>query len=80
MHDVIELEKKGIVTAVIVTELFKETAREHARNFGMPKYPIVAIIHPIANLRPEDLRKRTEEIFPHVVAALTRLPEDRNPS
>jgi hypothetical protein len=42
----------------------------------MPTYPIIAIAHPIANLRPEDLKKRTEEIFPQVLAALTRLPED----
>ncbi|MBW8005883.1 MAG: hypothetical protein FVQ06_08890 [candidate division NC10 bacterium] len=76
MHDAIELEKRGVVTAAIVTELFKEPARHHARNFGMPTYPIIAIAHPIANLRPEDLKKRTEEIFPQVLAALTRLPED----
>lgn len=76
MHDAIELEKRGVVTAAIVTALFKEAARHHATNFGMPKYPLIAIAHPIANLRPEDLRKRTEEIFPQVLAALTRQPED----
>lgn len=64
-----------MVTATVVTELFKEPAHHHAINFGMPTYPIVTIAHPIANLRPEDLRKRTEEIFPQVLAALTRLPE-----
>ena len=76
MRDAIELEKQGVVTATIVTEPFKEPAWHHARNFGMPEYPVVAIHHPIANLRPEDLRKRTEEIFPQVLAVLTRLPED----
>ncbi len=76
MHDAIELEKRGVVTATIVTELFKEAARHHAINFGMPQYPIIAIAHPIANLPPEDLKKRTEEIFPHVLAALTRSPGD----
>ncbi|MEE8326686.1 MAG: hypothetical protein V3R58_06575 [candidate division NC10 bacterium] len=76
MLDAIELEKRGVVTATIVTELFKEVAREHARNFGLPTYPIITIAHPIANLRPEDLRKRTEEIFPQVLATLTRPPED----
>ncbi len=76
MLDAIALEKHGLVTATIVTEEFKEAAREHARNFGMPTYPIVTIAHPIANLRPEDLRKRTEEIFPKVLAALTRPAAD----
>ena len=76
MLDAIELEKRGVVTATVVTELFKEVAREHARNFGLPTYPIITIAHPIANLRPEDLRKRTEEIFPQVLATLTRPPED----
>lgn len=64
-----------MITATVVTELFKEPAHYHAINFGMPTYPVVTIAHPIANLRPEDLRKRTEEIFPQVLAALTRLPE-----
>ncbi|MFQ5882392.1 MAG: hypothetical protein ACE5I9_07960 [Candidatus Methylomirabilales bacterium] len=76
MHDAIELEKRGVVTVTIVTEQFKEAARQHARNFRMPRYPIIAIAHPIANLRPEDLRKRTEEIFPQILAALIRAPED----
>ena len=76
MLDAIELEKRGVVTTTIVTELFKDAAREHARNFGMPDYPIIAMAHPIANLRPEDLRKRTEEVFLQVLAALTRPPED----
>jgi hypothetical protein len=76
MLDAIEMEKRGVVTATIVTEQFKEAAREHAKNFGMPSYPIITIAHPIANLRPEDLRKRTEEIFPLVLAALTRPSED----
>jgi len=65
-----------VVTATIVTELFKEPARHHATNFGMPNVPVIAIAHPIANLRPEDLRKHTEGIFPQVLAALTHPPED----
>ena len=65
-----------MVTATVVTELFGDAARAHARNCGMPGYPIIIIAHPIANLRPEDLRKRTEEVFPQVLAALTRPPED----
>ena len=76
MLDAIQLEKRGVITATIVTEQFKEAALEHARNFGMPKYPVITIVHPIANLRPEDLRKRTEEIFPQVLAALTRPAEE----
>jgi hypothetical protein len=74
--DAIELEKRGVATATVVTEPFKEAAQEHARNLGMPDYPIVTMAHPIANLRPEDLRKRTEEIFPQVLDALTCPPED----
>jgi hypothetical protein len=76
LHDAVELEKRGVVTASIVTLPFKEGARDHARAFGMPKLPIVVMTHPIAHLRPEDLRKRTEEIFPQILTALTRPPED----
>lgn len=75
MLDAIELEKRGIPTATIVTEMFFESGRATAKNLAMPHVPIVPIPHPIANLPPEELKVRSEAAFPQVLEALTK-PRD----
>jgi hypothetical protein len=70
--DAVLLERQGVVTATVVTSMFLEAGRQHAKNYGMPEVPLVPIAHPIANVGPEALRKKTEEIFPEVLEALLR--------
>jgi hypothetical protein len=38
----------------------------------MPDLPLIPIAHPVANVGPEALRKKTEAIFPEVLEALLR--------
>ena len=66
------LERQGVVTATVVTSEFLEAGRQHAKNYGMADLPLVGIPHPVANLGPEALRKKTEGIFPEVLEALLR--------
>lgn len=72
MLDAVLLEKRGIPTATIVTEMFLESGRATAKNLAMPEVPIIPIPHPIANLSPEELKARTEAAFPQVLEALTK--------
>lgn len=72
MLDAVLLERQGVVTATVLTSEFLEAGRQHAKNYGMPEIPLVPISHPIANLGPEALRKKTEAIFPEVLEALLR--------
>jgi hypothetical protein len=70
--DAVLLERQGVVTATVVTSMFLEAGGQHAKNYGMPEIPLIPIEHPIANVGPEVLRKKTEAIFPEVLKALLR--------
>ena len=72
MLDAVLLERQGAVTATVVTSMFLEAGRQHAKNYGMPEIPLIGIEHPIANVGPEVLRKKTEAIFPEILEALLR--------
>ncbi|HEV8661961.1 MAG TPA: hypothetical protein VGT06_02280 [Candidatus Methylomirabilis sp.] len=72
MLDAVLLERQGVVTATILTSEFLEAGRQHARNYGMPDLPLIPIAHPVANVGPEALRKKTEAVFPEVLEALLR--------
>ncbi len=58
MHDAIELEKRGIPTAVICTEEFAVPARTMARTLGIPEYPFVLVPHPVGSLTPAQVAER----------------------
>lgn len=71
MLDAAELERRGVVTATIVTQEFVAAGREHACNFGIPDYPLAVIGHPIANRTPDDLRRMADATWEQVLAVLT---------
>ena len=74
MLDAAELERRGVPTATIVTQEFLAAGREHAQNFGLPDYPLAVIGHPIANRRPEEIRRMADATWDQVLAALTGRP------
>ncbi|MFQ5933195.1 MAG: hypothetical protein ACE5KI_00960 [Dehalococcoidia bacterium] len=70
MHDGIELEKRGIPAAVIVTEEFVVPAKTTAKSQGIPDYPFAVIPHPIGSLTEEGLKERAREALPQVLNIL----------
>ena len=50
MLDGILLEKAGVPSASIVTDVFEVTGRAMAEQWGLPYYKFLAMPHPIANL------------------------------
>jgi hypothetical protein len=65
--DGILLEKTGIPSASIVTDVFTVTGRAMAEQWGLPHYRFLAMPHPIANLTDAQLDQRAREIAPEVV-------------
>ena len=74
MHDGIELERRGVPTAVICTDQFVASAKAQAEICGNPEYPFVVVGHPIGSLTTEELRERARVAVDQVVAILTREP------
>ena len=67
MLDGILLEKAGVPSASIVTDVFEVTGRAMAEQWGLPYYRFLAMPHPIANLTETELDQRAREIAPEVV-------------
>jgi hypothetical protein len=70
LHDGIELEKRGVPTAVICTDEFIASAKAQAAICGNPLYPFVVVPRPIGSLTLEDLRERAREAMPQIVDIL----------
>jgi hypothetical protein len=68
--DGILLEKNGVPSASIVTDVFEKTGRAMAEQWGQPTYKFLAMPHPIANLTEEQLDQRAREMAPEVVKLL----------
>jgi len=68
--DGILLEKVGVPSASIVTEVFEVTGRAMAEQWGLPYYKFLVMPHPIANLTEVELDQRAREIAPEVVKLL----------
>jgi hypothetical protein len=65
--DGILLEKAGVPSASIVTDVFEVTGRAMAEQWGLPYYRFLAMPHPVANLSEAELDQRAREIAPEVV-------------
>ena len=69
MHDAIELEARGIPTAVIVTSEFVREAKVQREALGMTGVVPVVIPHPLSSLTDDEIRARASAAVPQVIAA-----------
>ena len=70
MLDGILLEKVGVPSASIVTDVFEVTGRAMAEQWGLPYYRFLVMPHPVANLTETELDRRAREIAPEIVKLL----------
>ena len=70
MLDGILLEKHGVPSASIITDVFERTGRAMAEQWGLPYYKFLQMPHPIANLSEAELDRRAREIVPEIVKLL----------
>ena len=70
MLDGILLEKTGVPSASIVTDVFEVTGRAMAEQWGLPYYKFLVMPHPVANLTEAQLDQRAREIAPQVAKLL----------
>jgi hypothetical protein len=63
----VELRKRGLVTAVICSEPFQKLGKTQARVFGVAELPLVMIAHPLGGLALADVTKRAEAAIPQVL-------------
>ena len=71
VHDMVELERKGIATVTLCTAGFRNAGAKQASMLGIPDLRIVDVPFPFASLPPELARARGVDAFDAIVAALT---------
>jgi hypothetical protein len=69
--DGILLERRGIPTAAICTELFVPNGKAIAEAHGAPDYPFALVPHPLASASAAELGRRAKTVLGVVLRLLT---------
>jgi hypothetical protein len=69
------LEKRGVPTVTICSDLFVPLAKMIAVSKGFHSLPLVIIPHPLGGLDPEKVRTKAEKAKDSVILALTQYDE-----
>lgn len=70
MHDIADLERRGVVGVLLASEAFAEAALVQGRALGF-RAPAVLVPHPVQDRTDDELRAAAGVAYPAVVAAVT---------
>ena len=70
MHDIADLERRGVVGVFLASAAFAEAARLQGEALGFPA-PYVLVPHPVQDRTDAELRAVADAAYPAVVAAVT---------
>ncbi len=70
MHDLADLERRGVVGVFLASAAFAEAAQAQSRALGFPA-AYVLVPHPIQDRTDEEMRRLADEAYDAVLAALT---------
>jgi hypothetical protein len=71
VHDIADLERRGVVGVFLASEVFAEPARVQGAALGFPA-PFVLVPHPVQDRTDAELRAAADAAYAQVVAAVTR--------
>jgi hypothetical protein len=72
VYNAVELEKRGVPTAVIITSAFKQSLDLLFAGKGMPGHSCIQVPHPVSYLNKEQMTKVTLDHVDEVVGQLTK--------
>ena len=67
-----ELRKRGLVTAVILSEPFLKLGKNQSRVFGVPDLPLLLIPHPLGGLDLDGVKSRAQHAIPQVIDIINK--------
>jgi hypothetical protein len=70
VHDIADLERRGVVGLFLASEAFAEAARLQGEALGFPA-PCVLVPHPVQDRTDVERCAVAEQVYPAVVTALT---------
>ncbi len=71
MHDIVDLERRGIPGVFVATTEFVQAAEAQARSIGFPTVARVFTPHPVQDRTDDEIRAYADLVYDGVVAALT---------
>lgn len=66
MHDTVELEARGLPTAIIITTEFQLEAQVQRDALGMSALQPVVIEHPLSSLTESEIAQRAAQALPQI--------------
>jgi len=66
MHDTVELESRGLPTALIITAEFQLEAQVQRDALGMAAIDPVVIEHPLSSLTDDEISQRAAQAVPQI--------------
>ena len=70
MLDGILLERRGIPSVAICTDLFIPNGQAIAEAHGAPDYPFALVPHPLASASQDELAREAKQVLPAVLRLL----------
>ena len=71
MHDITDLERRGVVGMFVASDEFREAAAAQAQALGFDP-AIVYVPHPIQDRTDEEVQALADAAFEEIVLAVTR--------
>lgn len=70
MHDIVDLERRGLPGVFVASSGFVEAAVAQSTSLGFPDVARVFTPHPIQDRTDDEMREYAEAALPAIVAAL----------
>ncbi len=71
MHDIVDIERRGVPGVFVASSEFIEAARAQADSLGFPQVARVFTPHPVQDRTDEEMRAYADETVAAVIAAIT---------
>ena len=73
MHDIVDLERRGIPSMFVASGEFVTAAESQAASLGFPTVARVFTPHPVQDRTDDEMRAYADAAFDEIVAAVTAL-------
>ena len=70
MHDIVDLEGRGVPSVFVASEVFVQAADAQARALGLPAAARVFAPHPIQDRTDDEMRALADAALAEILAAL----------
>lgn len=71
MHDISDLEQRGIPGVFVASDVFVEAARTQADALGFSDVARVFTPHPVQDRTDDEMREYADQVFDAIIAEIT---------